>query len=199
MIRHRCTHKDKADRIGLERGKMYLIVMRWVIVFVLFVFNTSVGIANDNGWNTVGLRAGINDKRNDEFFSKYEAYANFDLPWNWSSESGWVFGTFIGINIGMVVCEDNAFVGSIGPGIYLYTPAKGIAFSAGIYPTYIGRSKFGEEDFGETFQFTSACGVNLNFYRNWTLGYRFQHMSNAGIFNENPGLNTHMLEVGYRF
>lgn len=178
---------------------MYLIVIRWAIVFVLFVFNTSVGNAKDNGWNAAGLRAGISDKRNDEFFSKYEAYANFGLPWKWSSESGWIFGTFIGINVGMVVCEDNAFVGSIGPGIYLFTPAKRVALSAGIYPTYIGRSKFGAEDFGETFQFTSAFGVNLNFYRNWTLGYRFQHMSNAGIFNENPGLNTHMLEMGYRF
>ncbi len=178
---------------------MDLKVTRWIIILALLTFHTSTGIANDKEWNTVGLRAGINDKRNDEFFSKHEAYATFSLPWKWSSEQGWIFGTFFGINAGIVICKDNAFVGSMGPGMYLFTPAKGIAISAGIYPTYIGRSKFGAEDFGESFQFTSAFGINVNFYRHWTMGYRFQHMSNGGIFNENPGLNTHMLEMGYRF
>lgn len=175
---------------------MFLTVIRGVLFFVLFA---SPGSANDQKWNTVGFRAGINDYRNDEVFSKYEAYATFSLPWQWRSGQGWNFGAFIGINAGMVICEDNAFVGSIGPGLYIITPMEGIVMSGGIYPTYIGRSKFGAEDFGESFQFTSAFGINLTFYRHWTMGYRFQHMSNGGLSNENPGLNTHMLECGYRF
>lgn len=178
---------------------MCLILIRPLVIVSLIVFTVLPGNASDGKWNTVGLRTGINDERNDEFFSKYEVYATFSLPWEWSSAQGWIFGTFIGINAGMVVCEDNAFVGSIGPGIYLVTPAKNVAISAGIYPTYIGRSKFGREDFGESFQFTSAGGVSLIFHQYWTIGYRFQHMSNGSIANENPGLNTHMIELGYRF
>ena len=178
---------------------MFLTVIRGVFVIILFIFFASPGSTNDKKWDTVGLRAGINDHRNSEFFSKYEAYATFSLPWKWSSEQGWIIGTFIGINAGMVICDENAFVGSIGPGLYLMTPIEGVVISGGIYPTYIGKSTFGSEDFGESFQFTSAFGINLTFYRHWTMGYRFQHMSNGGISNENPGLNTHMLELGYRF
>jgi lipid A 3-O-deacylase len=79
------------------------------------------------------------------------------------------------------------------------SPGQGFAIMVGVYPTYIGLSKFGTEDFGESFQFTSEIGVSLNFCNRWTVGYRFQHMSNAGISNENPGLNTHTVELGFRF
>jgi lipid A 3-O-deacylase len=155
--------------------------------------------ADENKWNTVGVRAGITDQNSTKFFSKYEAYAAFSLPWKWRSERGWILAAFIEINAGFVRSEQNAFIGSIGPGFFIHTPFKGVVIAAGIYPTYIGRSRFGTEDFGESFQFTSEIGFNLNFCRNWTMGYRYQHMSNGGISNENPGLNTHMLELGYRF
>ena len=173
--------------------------MRWIVIILLFVFSASPGYANENRWNTIGIRGGVSDQKSEKFFSKYEAFAAFGLPWKWRSETGWILGTFIELNAGMVVCEGNAFVGSLGPGLYLMTPGQGFAIVAGIYPTYIGQSKFGTEDFGETFQFTSEIGVNFNFCRRWTVGYRFQHMSNAGISKENPGLNTHILELGFRF
>ena len=32
-----------------------------------------------------------------------------------------------------------------------------------------------------------------------TAGYRFHHMSNGDMYSSNPGLNMHLLEVGYRF
>jgi hypothetical protein len=43
------------------------------------LFSISMGSAHDNAWNAIGLRAGIYDNRNSEFFSKYEAYATFSL------------------------------------------------------------------------------------------------------------------------
>jgi hypothetical protein len=33
----------------------------------------------------------------------------------------------------------------------------------------------------------------------WTLGYRFQHISNAGLKKENPGLNFHALAIARGF
>lgn len=56
------------------------------------------------------------------------------------------------------------------------------------------------EDFGGNLQF------NYNFEVNWLVpiaqvvaGYRFQHMSNAGIYDANPRLNTHNLTLAWRF
>jgi hypothetical protein len=32
-----------------------------------------------------------------------------------------------------------------------------------------------------------------------SIGYRLQHMSNGILYEHNPGLNMHMIEVGYLF
>ncbi|MBW2452781.1 MAG: acyloxyacyl hydrolase, partial [Deltaproteobacteria bacterium] len=32
-----------------------------------------------------------------------------------------------------------------------------------------------------------------------TLNLRYQHTSNAGLYDENPGLNLMMVGLGYRF
>jgi hypothetical protein len=71
----------------------------------------------------------------------------------------------------MIVSDENAFIGSVRPGLYYMTPGQGFVIIAGVCPTYIGQSKFGTEDFGESFQFTSEIGVNLNFCSRWTVGY----------------------------
>ncbi len=52
---------------------------------------------------------------------------------------------------------------------------------------------------GGPINFTSHIGLNLNFARHFSIGYRLQHMSNGVIYDENPGLNLHMIEIGYRF
>ena len=157
------------------------------------------GLAVGRQWNAVGVRGGVGDQNNNESFSQVEAYLNYGLPWMWELDSKWVIGSFIALNAGAIRCEENAFVGSIGPGFYFMTPSHRFVFSAGIYPTYISRSKFGEEDFGGWFQFTSSACINFNFKSNLTAGYCFQHMSNAGLYDNNPGLNTHLIGLGFRF
>lgn len=178
---------------------MCLILKRLFLIVMLIVFITLPGNASDEKWNTFGLRAGVSDSRNDESFSQYEVYVTLTLPLKWRSDHDWIIGSFIGLNVGALTCEGIGFVGSVGPGVYISTLPESVTLLAGIYPTYIGQSIFGNEDFGNSFQFTSAVGVNLNFHQHWAIGYRFQHMSNGGLSDENPGLNTHMIEMGYRF
>ena len=177
---------------------MRLTVLRMALVGLIIFFGFPA-FAEDGRWDNVGLRAGFGDSRNSESFEQYEAYATFSLPWRWVTESQWTFGSFLTVNVGVITCEGEAFVGSIGPGVYLMTPHKRFVLSAGIYPTYLSDATFGTEDFGGSFQFTSVVGVNYNFLRHMTIGYRFHHMSNAGISDENPGLNMHMIELGFRF
>jgi hypothetical protein len=35
--------------------------------------------------------------------------------------------------------------------------------------------------------------------KDFTVGWRYQHMSNAGIYKHNPGLNLMMLSASYSF
>ena len=44
----------------------------------------------------------------------------------------------------------------------------------------------------------AAGGTTLNFGKA-NLSYRYQHISNAHIYKENPGLDLHMVGLGMRF
>ena len=94
---------------------------------------------------------------------------------------------------------ETAFVGSIGPGIYITGLKDKIIIFMGVNPTIISKHTFGDEDLGGPIQFTSHIGMDFNFIKRFTIGYRLQHMSNFVFYDANPGLNLHMIEIGYIF
>lgn len=58
-----------------------------------------------------------------------------------------------------------------------------------------------DRNFSEHFAFGSHLGAGLRFgaRSQYELSYRFQHLSNAGIGDDNPGIDFHLLRLGYRF
>ncbi len=151
-------------------------------------------------WQSIGLRGGVNDNGNDEDFRQYEGFATWLLPWSHQWDVGWTLGTYFETNAGILTGGGtSAFVGAIGPGIYLSGLEGILEISLGINPTIISKHKFGDEKLGGPIQFTSHIGLNFIFADRVHLGYRLQHMSNAILYEHNPGLNTHMIELGYRF
>ena len=65
--------------------------------------------------------------------------------------------------------------------------------------TLLSRHDFSERDVGSLVQFTSYIGLNWDLSSRFRIGYRFQHMSNAGLGSPNPGLNLQVLAASYRF
>jgi len=59
----------------------------------------------------------------------------------------------------------------------------------------------GNKDFDIVFAFGSHVGAGMRFGEGgrYELTYRFQHLSNAGLGDDNPGINFHLLHLGYRF
>ena len=55
--------------------------------------------------------------------------------------------------------------------------------------------------FGSAFQFGDHLGAGVRFGEKgqYDLGYRFQHLSNAGIKDPNQGINFHQLRLAYHF
>ena len=51
------------------------------------------------------------------------------------------------------------------------------------------------------FQFADMAGVGVQFggHQQYQAGYRFQHVSNGGIKEPNPGINFHQLYLQYNF
>ena len=58
-----------------------------------------------------------------------------------------------------------------------------------------------ERRFGTLFQFGSHLGMGLRFGAKhaFDIGYRFQHLSNAGIKDPNQGINFHLVRLQYHF
>ena len=54
-------------------------------------------------------------------------------------------------------------------------------------------------DLGSELQFITSIGFDWELSPRWILGYRWQHISNAGVRDRNPGLNLNTISVGFRF
>lgn len=71
----------------------------------------------------------------------------------------------------------------------------------GVGPHVFSENEIQDEDYTINFAFGSYLGAGIQFgSRNqWELGYRFQHLSNADLGEDNPGIDFHLVRLGYRF
>lgn len=148
----------------------------------------------------LGVRAGMNDNRNEEDFTKYEFFVNYTLPWIWRSKSGWIFASKIDLTAAVLhAAGTNGFLGSLGPAITVTKKGLRVMVDLGVSPAYLGEDKYGQEDLSGHFQFFTHVGVTVRIIQNLGIGYEFQHVSNAGIQQPNPGLNMHNIQIIYSF
>ena len=162
---------------------------------------TAVGTGSAEEPLTVGFRGGFSEKEvSGKNFQQYEFFVDYPLPWNWQWSGGWQLDTRVSGTAGILYGGGKTgFVGSVGPALSFSQADVPLSLELGSSPTLLSRSQFEGADFGTKFQFTSHLGIHFQPNRELELGYRFQHMSNAGIEKPNPGLNLHMFELGYRF
>jgi len=66
-----------------------------ILVFVLISFAPHPLFGNEIVWRSIGLRAGVNDNRNEENFKQYEGFTTGKLPWSRQWDSGWTLGTYL--------------------------------------------------------------------------------------------------------
>lgn len=147
-----------------------------------------------------GARTGGSFTSNAHNFHEADGFLNFDLPWAWSLGQGWRLQSRLDLSAGWLGDPGgNAFIGTCGPSLLFALEYFPLSFEAGVSPTFLSRDEFETKNFSTLLQFTSHLGVNWEVSSHFRLSYRFQHMSNAGLGDPNPGLNLHMLEVSYRF
>ena len=133
-------------------------------------------------------------------FMQVEAFADWNLPLRTESDSGWFLQTKLNLTVGGLSGNGvDAVTGTLGPALSFGKRRFPLSLEGGISPTLISAYRFGTIDFGRELQFTSYIGLNLELTEHWRLGYRFQHMSNAGMAASNPGLNMKMFALSYAF
>ena len=70
-------------------------------------------------------------------------------------------------------------------------------FGAGIH--FLSRANIRGRQLGGAFQFSVLGGAGLCFGNSWEMGYRFFHISNADIHDNNDGRDEHLLVLTFHF
>jgi hypothetical protein len=61
------------------------------------------------------------------------------------------------------------------------------------------RQFFANRNLGDHFAFGLMAGGGIQIDRRWKLFYRYRHLSNAGLFPPNQGIDAHYILAGYSF
>jgi hypothetical protein len=186
---------------GTARVRFYLT--RSIQVAILGCALPFVSCAQDKEqefrFQSVGARIGLPAESTSNHFLQSEAFLNYNL-WRWCLTTNWHVQSRIGASAGWLgKRDDNAFIGSINPILEINRARFPLSLEGGFSPTYISRYRFGSTDLSTSAQFTTHIGLNWDVTSHWRLGYRFQHMSNAGLKEPNPGFNMHVFSIGYLF
>ena len=149
---------------------------------------------------TLGIRGSIGASRLDQSFQVVETFGTYPLPWKWELASNVVLGMFLEASLGVIHGGgDSGAIAMFGSGLDLELLDGKLEFNLGANLTGMTRREYGYVDLGSHFAIASHAGLNFQIHRHLILGYRFQHISNAGFSSRNTGLNLHMVEVSYRF
>lgn len=189
---------QKAQRLLTRNGFSLFSSFLLKLTMALFLFSAA--------WSTqaqdylVGVRGGASLDDHTGYFRQTEVFASRDLPWEWNSYLGLSFKPRVEASLGWLEGgSKNGVVGTVGPLIELREGKFPVTLEGGVSLSGLSRYEFNEKDLGGWFEFTDHIGLNWQVTKCFTVGVRFQHMSNASIYKHNPGLNLEMLSAGYSF
>ena len=196
---------------------MNLLFSRTARIVCLLLFSVAMGVEAEAQEDTnaenaaqgnttygekfdVGFRYGVTDHRNDESFQKYDFFFNWYLPWAWRPKSGWILASRLDFTgAALSAAGTTGFLGSAGPALSVRKTGWIVGIDLGISPAFLSEDHYGEEDLSGHIQFMTHGGISLFPIRNLSIGYEYQHVSNADIEQPNPGLNMHNIQIGYSF
>ena len=170
-----------------------------ITLFFAFLLSSTAGYASEKTVFELGARGGVNDNRNYEDFTAGEVYLLRDLPWQISLTKSAILRTRL--DAGVTVLEaagEHSVMLAIGGDLFVPILDDRLEVEVGLRPAFLHDYKIGDDDFGGNLQFTSHAGMTLRWHE-LSLSYRLQHTSNASIYEQNKGLNLHLIGLGGRF
>lgn len=153
----------------------------------------------ESPFNTVGLRLGF-DHDEKVSLQSYELYETSDPQWSWDLGEKASAGIGYEAAVGALAGEGEvaAYI-HFGCALELAHEALPVTLVLTTGPSLYSEDTFGDLDIGGHIHFTSSAGLNWQMCDDWAIEYRFQHTSNAGLEDDNPGVNMHAIAMSYSF
>ena len=172
--------------------------MKKIVVLLVLLFSMEKYVGAQD--YLVGARGGSSFETDAGYFRQGEIFAARNLPWHWDPFWGLNLKPRVEVSAGCLSGgQQDGFVGTLGPVIEVQEKKFPVVLVGGVSPTFLSRYNFSERDLGGRFEFTDHIGLDWHVTKCFTVGWRFQHMSNASIYKHNPGLNLQMLSSSYSF
>ncbi|MFP4353257.1 MAG: acyloxyacyl hydrolase [Puniceicoccaceae bacterium] len=152
------------------------------------------------GLDRIGFRAGP-DSDDGVTITGYEAYATAGTPWSWDIAGNTRLSVeFEGAIGGLSGEDDTSAYARVAPQLRLGFDSFPVSGVLGPGVTILSEEKFGDElDLGGHFEFFTSVGLDWRLSEDWTIGYRFLHISNGNLHETNPSLNLQTLGFDYSF
>lgn len=155
--------------------------------------------AGDRLWD-IGLRGGVGVNRYKADVGQVEVFAGREFPATLRSWRALAVTLRVEGGAGIIEAEgEGTGIASAGVSLDVTKLNFPLSVELGLAPAVISRSHFDDHNLGGPIQFVSHVGLNWRISDRWKAVYRLQHMSNAGIYGPNPGLNMHLVGLAYRF
>lgn len=157
---------------------------------------------SDFAWwpKEISLRGGFSATRTHQNFQTYLLGTGWDFPLAEEKTGPWRIEARLDASLGTLHNpDDTAALLAFGPAMHIRHRDFPLRLDVSCCPTLLSDHHFGPVDFGVGLQFTSSIGLTWQISPQWEVGYRFQHMSNASLSKNNPGLELHQFSVGFHF
>lgn len=156
---------------------------------------------------SVGIRGGINlipggiPPGEFEDFQQYDVFGIVGFPgkWDmpWGVEGRYLWYTSAGI---IRAAGDEGFITTFGPGLALTKLDWNLTLEMGTGGAIVSDHTFGVQNLGGKGQFLAHGALSYHFPQQISLGWRFQHYSDATLYRKkNRGVDFHLLELRYGF
>ncbi len=184
----------------------YITLFGLLLLFIGSLIIPGPSYAEDLNLQSLSVRTRVSERTlfgedASEGFEEVDVSANFELPWQRYSASGWGMGTRLMASAGILRgAGENALVVSAIPELTLGSEDGRFIMDMGVGVALLSRHRFGTQDYGGPFQFALTFGAGVPLYNKLGIGYRFMHYSDAGINgSDTVGADFHMIELNYRF
>lgn len=146
-----------------------------------------------------GLGVGSGDRRGVSFNS-YELSGTLESPW--SRQIGEQGQMRLDFEIGVGVLDgegDSGLFVRAAPILEFGMAGSPVGLFITTGPLLLTEDQYGDFDIGGNVHFASAVGVKWRVTQDWSVGYRYQHISNVGVTSPNPGLDQHLIRIAHGF
>ncbi|NKB82275.1 MAG: hypothetical protein GKS05_10395 [Nitrospirales bacterium] len=173
------------------------------LMLVLFV---EISYSQDFSLEVIGFRGGANSNTlglpptEKEDFEQFDVFAAMRIPGGWQYDSGWEIRFRLNGSTGILQGGGNeGFIGTVSPGIVFRKPEWRLTIDGGPGLAFLSHENFGRQDLGGPIQIVGQGGVTIDIVSNLGLGWRFHHISDAGMYGTNRGVDIHLFELSYHF